>query len=399
MIKELKLESWKSFKAARLYVDPLTFIIGTNAAGKSNVVDALSFISRIPTGLRLTEFADIIRGGIDGLIYRGDKVATLTIIVEAQSDEYEYSISFVKEGKELLVEGESLAFVDNKQRKTILYNTGQVDKQSNHIAALFQKDKPGPRKSLPVRRDMPILAQVSNLNVIKSLKERVERVSNVFRSIFVLDPKPAAMRTYTALSDTLLNDGSNIAGFIAGMIPDDKKHFEELLTGYVKALPDRDLKRVWSEPVGLFASDAMLYCTEEWVDGQSMDFDARAMSDGTLRFVAIVATLLSAQKGSTIVIEEIDNGLHPSRAGELVQMLDMVGAERQIDVICTTHNPILIDALGPEMIPCISYIARSPKSGGSEIMLLEDAPNLMKLLANYRPGDLMTKGMLKYTQE
>jgi AAA15 family ATPase/GTPase len=43
MIKAIKLRNWKSFEDSILNVDPLTFIIGTNASGKSNILDALSF--------------------------------------------------------------------------------------------------------------------------------------------------------------------------------------------------------------------------------------------------------------------------------------------------------------------------------------------------------------------
>lgn len=40
MIKELNLKNWKSFKDSTLYIDPLTILIGTNASGKSNLLDA-----------------------------------------------------------------------------------------------------------------------------------------------------------------------------------------------------------------------------------------------------------------------------------------------------------------------------------------------------------------------
>ena len=45
MLKQITLENWKSFRHAELYIDPLTVLIGTNASGKSNVVDALDFLN------------------------------------------------------------------------------------------------------------------------------------------------------------------------------------------------------------------------------------------------------------------------------------------------------------------------------------------------------------------
>ena len=138
----------------------------------------------------------------------------------------------------------------------------------------------------------------------------------------------------------------------------------------------------------------MLYCEEEWVNGEKIEIDARSMSDGTLRFIAIVVALLTGKAGSLLVIEEVDNGLHPSRAEELVNVLKTLGEKAQTDIICTTHNPVLIDALGNEMIPFISYVTRSDETGCSIVNLLEDKKNLAKLMASGSVGDMMTEDAL-----
>ena len=399
MIEQLTLKNWKSFESAQLWVDPLIFIIGTNAAGKSNIVDALSFLSYIATGNRLSDFNSIARGGIEGLIRRNESYASLGIVLTIGKEEFTYEISFVLEDKELLLREEKLILKTISGKEKVLYSTDEVENGSNHIIARFQKDKAGPRKGLAVKRDIAIISQIPNLNIIKEIKDKADAVSSVLKSIFILDPKPEKMRDYTSLSDKLATDGSNIAGVIAGLPDDLKKEFENNLTNYVRPLPEKDLSKIWAEPIGRFKTDAMLYCAEEWTDGDLSEFDARSMSGGTLRFIAIVSALLSAQKGATIVIEEVDNGLHPSRAGELVMALKDLGSKKGIDIICTTHNPVLIDALGPEMLPFISYVSRSETSGHSEIHLLEDEPQLLKLLANYTPGDIMTNGFLSNSQK
>lgn len=392
MIKSLTLKNWKSFKSVQLWIDQLTFIIGTNSAGKSNIVDALAFLSYTATGNRISDA--IVRGGIEGLIQRRASDTSLGISLIIGKDEYTYDITLVLEDKELLLKEEKLSVRTVSGKEKILYSTDSIEPRANQIIARFLKDKSGPRKGLAVKRDISLLSQVPNLNVIKEIKERAELVSAALKSIFVLDPKPEKMRDYTPLTDKLASDGSNIAGVIAGLPENQKKDFEESLTNYVRPLPEKDLKKIWAEQIGRFKTDAMLYCAEEWIDGDKLEFDARSMSDGTLRFIAIVSALLSAQKGATIVIEEVDNGLHPSRAGELVLALKTLGTQKGIDIICTTHNPILIDALGPGMLPFISYVSRSETSGFSEIHLLEEVPHLLRLLSNYTPGQMMTKGVL-----
>jgi len=121
------------------------------------------------------------------------------------------------------------------------------------------------------------------------------------------------------------------------------------------------IRRVYAEPVGRFGSDAMLYCDEHWSnnDGNAA-VDARGMSDGSLRFLAILTALPTRPEGNLLVVEEVDNGLHPSRAQRLLRMLKEVGDKRQVDVVVTTHNPALLDAMGPAMIPL--HYNRTPKS-------------------------------------
>ena len=129
------------------------------------------------------------------------------------------------------------------------------------------------------------------------------------------------MRNYSQLSEYIESDGSNIAGVLAALPKKQKTEIELTISRYLKELPEGDIKKVWAEKVGRFKTDAMLYCQEEWKPGEITEIDARSMSDGTLRFLAILTALLTRPEGSQIVIEEIDNGLHPSRAALLVKIL------------------------------------------------------------------------------
>ena len=95
-----------------------------------------------------------------------------------------------------------------------------------------------------------------------------------------------------------------------------------------------------------------------------------------------------------IVIEEIDNGVHPSRAGELVKALCELGRKRHIDVLCTTHNPVLIDSLGVDMLPFISYVSRSADDGASKVEPVEDVRNITKLMSSNTVGELIVKDKL-----
>ena len=85
--------------------------------------------------------------------------------------------------------------------------------------------------------------------------------------------------------------------------------------------------------------------------------------------------------------------MHPSRAKELVDMLKELSRKRQVDVLCTTHNPVLLDELGNKMIPFVSYVTRD-EYGDSHVKLLEEKENLAKLMASGTLGRIMINGKI-----
>jgi predicted ATPase len=96
-----------------------------------------------------------------------------------------------------------------------------------------------------------------------------------------------------------------------------------------------------------------------------------------------------------MVIEEVDNGLHPSRSDLLVKMLKELGEQRQVDILVTTHNPALLDALGPEIMPFVVVAHRDSDTGESKLTLVDEIENLPKLLASGSLGKLTARGAIE----
>ena len=247
---------------------------------------------------------------------------------------------------------------------------------------------------MQVLRDKSALFQLASAGLRKEVTDGINIVLNSLKNIFVLNPIAPLMRNYTSLQKELKEDASNIAGVIAAIEESDKNRLQERIAEFVRPLPERDIVRVWTETVGMFGKDAMLYCEENWIDGKTQKLDARGMSDGTLRFIAIVTALLTLPEKTLLLIEEVDNGLHPSRSKELIKALEEIGRERNIDVLCTTHNPYLIDSLGTDMIPCITYVKRNEHTGSSELNTLDENENLVNMMASGSIGLSMVKGRI-----
>lgn len=411
MISQIKLENWKSFSSATLHIDPITVLIGTNASGKSNALDALLFLQRVSTGSSLSAalagdgFQGALRGGMEWAVLRPHDTFAIGVVCRVnESLEYHYRIECVIRGNACELVSEQL----DRQRYR-LGRDGQRGKPAGHVqlictdasdpaqatlVARLYNGKQGTRRSLG--RSMAVLFQLFGQELNQDVEAGVSCVAGDVKGIFVLDPIPSHMRGYVPLAEGLEPDGSNMAGVLAALPKVEQKKVEKTLTSYATRLPERDIRKVYAETVGKFKSDAMLYCNEAWQEGSEVtSVDARGMSDGTLRLLAILTALLTRPEHSLLVIEEVDNGLHPSRAKLLLSMLREVGELRHVDVLLTTHNPALLDAMGPGMVPFITLVHRHAKTGNSQLTLLEDLADLPKLLSQGPVGQLSVRGVLE----
>jgi predicted ATPase len=411
MIVELKLDNWKSYEQASLHVDTLSVLIGTNASGKSNALDALLFLNRIASGVLFTSALQgdgvqaPLRGGVEWAPRKPGDIFALTVVCRAdETTDYEYRLECKVSEKKCELNAEHLIRTKYRIRKDgtrqsnpgiiRLFRTDACVPDSPTIVARLYNEKQGSPRQLG--RSHCLLFQLVGQKLRQEINDGIQVVLESLRGIFVLDPIPSHMRGYSPLADKLDSDARNIAGVIAVLTQNKEDSVERILTQYVRKLPERDIQRVYAETVGKFNADAMLYCEEHWIDqGDAPTVDARGMSDGTLRFLAILTALLTRPKGSLLVIEEVDNGLHPSRSSLLLEMLHNLGKEREVDVLVTTHNPALLDAMGPKMVPYITVAHRNSISGSSVLVLLDQISELPRLLAQGPIGQLSSRGLIE----
>lgn len=411
MIVQLDMENWKSYEKSSLYIDRLSVLVGTNASGKSNALDAFSLLNRTVNGSMLTAALQgdgslaALRGGIEWAARRpGDKFALGVTCRDDEITDFEYRVDCqIRDNRcevvaEQLVRNKYRLGKDGNRRSLVgsirLFRTDPCADDSPTIIARLYNEKQGTPRQLS--RATTCLFQLFGQKLRQEIQDGVTAVIESLREIFILDPIPSHMRTYSSLSDRLESDAKNIAGVLAALPQEKQSEIEGVLTRYASQLPERDIRRVYAETVGKFKSDAMLYCEERWLDNNEPHLiDARGMSDGTLRFLAILTALLTRPSGSLLVIEEVDNGLHPSRAKLLLAMLTDVGTLRKVDVLVTTHNPALLDAMGTEMVPFMTVAHRDKNAGFSVLTLLEDIAQLPKLLAQGPVGTLSSRGLIE----
>lgn len=270
-------------------------------------------------------------------------------MLEYEGNDYEYSITVGVGGAKALVLEEKLTARGGNQR---LFYTNMLDEELQNIPTYFATGKQGKGQYFELSRNTSILYQSKILQLKK--KE---------------------------ITDITTDLGKQLSGIFV------------LETSYLKKIPEKDILHIWTECVGKFHTDAMLYCEEAWQGDARCIVDARGMSDGTLRFLSIMVALLTNETNKLIVVEEVDNGLHPSRVHVLMNMLKELG-DKKIDILVTTHNPALLDAAGTVMIPFITVAHRDDR-GQSHLKLLEDIQELPKMISTGNIGELVTAGKIE----
>ena len=134
---------------------------------------------------------------------------------------------------------------------------------------------------------------------------------------------------------------------------------------------------------------------QESFGGRRRPVSARLLSDGTLRVLAIAAALLSVREGALVVVEEIDNGVHPARARALMESIRRVAASRHVRVLLTTHNPALLDAIPVDALPDVVACYRDPSDGLSRLQRLGDVEAYPEIVAQGPLGQIITRGILE----
>lgn len=199
------------------------------------------------------------------------------------------------------------------------------------------------------------------------------------------------MRGYAyETENSLASDGANLSGVLRGLCKD--RDVKAVLLEFVESLPEQkivDIAFVRTE-----RNEVMVKLTETF-GGRDVAHDASLLSDGTLRVLAIAAAVLSAPEGSLVVIEEIDNGVHPNRIGQVLKRLSEQARKRRIRILMTNHNPALLDALPLDAIPNVVFCCRDPDDGSSRLTRLKDIPRYPELVAQGTVGRLVTRGIVE----
>ncbi len=382
-IHTLRLQNFLSFGSdgEEIKLQPLNVLIGANASGKSNLIEAFGILKAIPTNL-----LSPIRqgGGVREFLWKGDNgdpVAQIEAIVEySEKMPLRYSLDFK-------AFDQKFALMDE-----VIENQHPHPGQDNPD---FYYHNDGFGAVLRIKRGANKIEESLewiNYSILSERKDpiyypEITYLGNQFSSIGLYRDwhigrnSKARMPQQTDLPEhPLLEDGSNLGIFWNNLQHQlgYRKIIEKLNKFYDTA--EELTTKIYGGTVQIFIRET----------GLTQPIPATRLSDGTLHYLFLMALLLDPAPPPLLCIEEPEIGLHPDIMPTIAEML--IEASQRTQIIVTTHSDALVSALNPE-----SVLVCERDERGTHIRRL-DPIKLKNWLENYSLGELWSMGEIGGTR-
>jgi predicted ATPase len=374
-IRSLALKNFLSFRdMVSLGLEPLNIIIGPNGAGKSNLIDAISFLQALP-GNPNNFLAK--RGGPNEWIWHGrpksDGPARLTCVFDVEDQQLLYEIAFNAVQNSVAIQSESLRPVNGVNRKA-----GYMDRAGSDISIGDLARENGRRMTSSIN------ATESGLSFrIPQDSTPLTRTGHAFADIrvyrdFRTDSDDGARSgiASAAPKHPLDASGSNLALVLQEMdFHGSTKPVKESLRKLSSCFEDFKIR--------LECGMAQLYLMEQGPG----PVPATRLSDGTLKFLSLMAVLYDHSPAPLVCLEEPEVGLHPEALRLIADALRK--ASKRMQIIVTTHSSALVDYFSDEP-ECIIVCERNFDGSSKFKRLRRD--KLDEWLEDYTLGDLWRRG-------
>jgi len=430
MIRRVRIEGYKSLQSVELELRPLTLIVGPNAAGKSNLFDALRLLSRIVTSRSLQEaFADhrgdpleafsYSEGGLEALLQKEAARFTIEVDVELSQE--------VKARTEQLIE----RYVSrpnetaNRQRPksrsvresflryritiSISPKTGVLGVEDEELCALTKTQegelRPDERRSpfiskveggrLRLRMEgqaRPLEYEVGLSYAIASQPLHPPHYPHVIAlreelaswQFYYLEPR--LMREESPLKEahTITPFGGDLAAFYWTLQRTHPGQFHNLEKALQTVIPTIEGIQIEVTKEGRLRLK---------VKEDGVEHSAKVVSEGTLRLLALMAILSPPNPASVVGFEEPENGVHPRRLRHIARLLQHASEKRQI--IVNTHSALLPDYFDSEGIGMIQCLKKEGRTHFRALPLAEGvfrSSEVEKALEETLPSERILRG-------
>lgn len=361
-----------------LELRPLNVLIGPNGSGKSNLLNVIDLIRSMPTDMQKPVR---MSGGVGEWLWNGlapdvDPSLELTTQSFGSDEPLDHQIVFtgIKKAPVLWTMLELIG------QKGVVFYMSELPTKRVFVRFADGTTNDGPYHEQH-RQDQSALSQFrSHIDYpqitwlgVKYDQFRIYNNWQFGREAPFRQPQPADMR-----GDILEDDCSNLGLFLnqtTGVAPAYRRKVVEGMSDLYPRFTDYHVV-VNTGMVQIFGMEG------------DISIPATRLSDGTLRYLCLLAILYNPNPPPLVCLEEPELGLHPDVVAGLAKHLR--AASESMQLIVTTHSDILIDALSdtPESIVVFE------NNDGATRMKRLDAEELSVWLEDYRLGELWTSGQI-----
>jgi predicted ATPase len=369
---------------------PLNVLIGPNASGKSNFLEVFSLLRAAPRDLG----EPFITDGVAGWLWKGsdgNRSATIEAWVDdVVSGLLQHSLTLSDRSGHLAVKEETIQPSGHANKGALSYRRMAKDEDLPFGAAPDAPfwDLRKPRGLLSPSENTILFAWhyhperslVSFANPdypsLWHLKEQYEHI-RLHRN-WSFGPAAEMRQSQSA------HDRADFPSDAGANLPLVVSHFQ----GKNKTQLITALRKLFDGIVDVSCPVAGGRVSLFLIERGGREIPATRLSDGTLRYLYLLAILLHPKPPPLIAIEEPELGLHPDLLPTVADLL--VDASKRTQLVVTTHSDILVDALTEKPA---SIVVCEKHDGQTEMRRL-DKNDLEKWLKDYRLGELWTSGEL-----
>ncbi len=386
LIKKIRLTNILSFGSGSEYIElgDLNVLIGPNGSGKSNLIEGISLLQSAPK-----ELVGAVRkgGGIRDWLWKGaaeTPVATIEAIASHPPTgvkKLRYVLSFTEAGQRFELVDERLENETHDPGETepyffYRYQQGQPVLNIKEEHRSLQREDVDPQQSILAQRKDP-----DQYPELTWLGEQFGRIRIYREWTFGRKAELRLPQAADAPNDFLSEDCLNL-GLVLNQLrrkPAVKKQILKYLADFYEGVDDFDIS-VEGGTVQLFLQEG------------DYTIPATRLSDGTIRYICLLAILCHPTPPPLICIEEPELGIHTDILPLLATLLKEASGRTQI--IVTTHSDVLVD----ELTDMPNSILVCEREQGSSVVKRLDTERLKAWLEKYSLGELWRKGEIGGTR-
>lgn len=363
-LKRLEIRNYKSLKDVAIEPTPLAVFVGPNAAGKTNLADALDFLGH--TYRWDLESAVAQKGGYENICYRDARRSKDPIRFRIVSDLTLGSLDlFALSPQERVERGDGIFFLDHlfefRAKSRGIQSPFAVESERIVVLSpeLSEEVFRASRTELDPddRLRYGISDSVLMLKGLPFLASELRRIR-----VFQLNPRSCRELGVPTPNPDLDRFGGNLPAAFASLKkghPQEYAQVLEIVRRINPAVEDIDTDLTHTKTLALFVKEK----------GINRPWTSEDISDGTIQTIALLVAVFDPRT-SLVVIEEPENSVHPWALRNLVEAFRVASEKKQI--LLTTHSPILIDQLKPEEV----WVVRKPGTETKIDPLLSLDPSL-----------------------